>query len=77
MSDSTDLIEDNYGKLESFSLEQLGIFVSILLAGTGGLLAVCFKSRCDVIETPCIKLHRKVPDETAPSEVDYNNQDNP
>jgi len=67
---SSDYIEDNFGKLESFSLEQLGIFVSILLAGTGGLLAVCFKSRCDTIKTPCISIHRKVPDDTPAVEED-------
>lgn len=67
----SDYIEDNYGKLESFSLEQLGIFVSILLAGTGGLLAVCFKSRCDTIKTPCISIHRKV-QEDPPAVVEDN-----
>lgn len=46
-------------KLESFTLEQLGLFITLILSSLAGCLVVCFKSRCDRIESPCLKIHRK------------------
>jgi len=46
-------------KLESFTLEQLGLFITLILSSLAGCLVVCFKSRCDRIDTPCLKIHRK------------------
>jgi len=46
-------------KLESFTLEQLGLFITLILGSLSACLVVCFKSRCDRIDTPCIKIHRK------------------
>ncbi len=45
-------------QLEDFSLEQLSIFIVAILGACGGVCAVLFKSKCDRIETPCLKLHR-------------------
>lgn len=45
-------------KLEDFSLEQLSIFIVAVLAGASACLLACFKSKCDRIETPCLKIHR-------------------
>ena len=45
--------------MKDFTLEQLGLFITLLLGGCGGLLAVCFKSRCDRIECCGFKIHRK------------------
>jgi len=46
-------------QLENFTLEQLGLFITLILGSLSACLLVCFKSRCDRIETPCLKLHRK------------------
>lgn len=46
-------------KLESFTLEQLGLFITLILGSLSACLVVCFKSRCDRIDTPCMKIHRK------------------
>ena len=45
-------------KLEDFSLEQLSIFIVAVLAGLSACLLACFKSKCDRVETPCLKIHR-------------------
>ena len=45
-------------KLESFSLEQLSIFIVAVLGALSGCLVVCFRSKCDRISTPCLKIHR-------------------
>ena len=46
--------------LQSFSIEQLGIFVVSVL----GSIAICIKaiqkSRCDSIQFGCIKIHRNI-----------------
>ena len=46
-------------KLQDFSLEQLGLFITLILGSLSACLVVCFKSRCDKIDTPCFKIHRK------------------
>jgi len=48
--------------MKEYSIEQLGLFITLMIGSCGGLLAICFKSRCDEITTPCLKIHRKVPD---------------
>jgi len=48
--------------MKEYTIEQLGLFITLMIGSCGGLLAICFKSRCDNIETPCFKIHRKVPD---------------
>ena len=45
-------------KLESFSLEQLSIFIVAVLGALSGCLVVCFRSKCDKISTPCLTIHR-------------------
>jgi hypothetical protein len=51
-----------------FTLGELATAVTIMAASLGGLLAVCFKSRCDDISCcfGCVKIHRNVPAEEAP-----------
>lgn len=52
-----------------YSLGELSTAVVIILGAAGGLLAVCFKSRCDQIRLcwGCCDVHREVAstDETA------------
>ena len=45
-------------KLESFTLEQLGLFITLILGSLSGCLVVCFRSKCDKISTPCLTIHR-------------------
>ncbi len=49
-----------------YSLGELSTAVVIILGAAGGLLAVCFKSRCDKIRLcwGCCDLHREVPPST-------------
>lgn len=56
-------------KLEDFSLEQLSIFIVAVLAGASACLLACFKSKCDRIETPCLKIHRNPEAITEPQAV--------
>lgn len=60
------------GNLENFSLEQLSIFIVAVLGACGGCIAVLFKSKCDTISTPCLKIHRKI-DNTKSNELPKNN----
>ena len=60
-------------QLESFSIEQLGLFVTLILGSLSACLLVCFKSRCDVISTPCLKIHRKPLED---NNNNYNNNNN-
>jgi hypothetical protein len=52
-----------------FSLGELATAVTIMAASLGGLLAVCFKSRCDDISCcfGCLKIHRNVPSFEGPT----------
>ena len=45
-----------------YSLEQLGLFITLLLSGTSGLLLVCYKSRCTTISCfwDCCKIDRQL-----------------
>jgi hypothetical protein len=47
----------------AFTLGELATAVTIMAASLGGLLAVCFKSKCDDISLcyGCCKIHRNVP----------------
>ena len=36
--------------MEDYTIEQLGLFITLLLGGLGGLFAICFKSRCKTIK---------------------------
>jgi hypothetical protein len=52
----------------AFTLGELATAVTIMAASLGGLLAVCFKSKCDDINIcyGCCKIHRNVPQEDEP-----------
>ena len=49
-----------HGQLDNFTLEQLGLFITLLLGGVGGLLAIIFKSRCKKVKCCCIECDRDV-----------------
>lgn len=46
--------------MKEFTIEELGLFITIILGGCGGLFAVIFKSRCKTIKTPCLSCEREV-----------------
>jgi len=45
-------------KLQPFSLEQMGLFITLILGSLSACLLVCFRSKCDKISTPCLTIHR-------------------
>lgn len=45
--------------METFTIEQLGLFITLLAGACGGLLAIIIKSRCDKIDCLCLHIHRK------------------
>ena len=36
--------------MKDFTIEQLGLFITLILSGTGALFLICFKSRCKTIK---------------------------
>lgn len=58
--------------MEPFTIEQLGLFITLMATACGGLLAILIKSRCDKIDCLCLKIHRKPlppPGGVSPDEV--------
>ena len=47
-------------ELQSFTLEQLGLFITLILGSLSGCIVVLFKSRCSEINTPCCNLKREI-----------------
>ena len=48
-------------QMGEFSMEELGVFVTICATSLGGLLAVLWKSRCSKIKICCLECERAVP----------------
>ena len=46
--------------MESFTLEQLGLFITLMGGTLSAIIVACFKSRCRNIKTPCISCDRQV-----------------
>lgn len=46
--------------MEAFTLEQLGLFITLMGGTASALIIACFKSRCRNINTPCISCDREV-----------------
>ena len=46
--------------MESFTLEQLGLFITLMGGTLSAIIVACFKSRCKNIKTPCISCDRQV-----------------
>ena len=63
-----------HGQLDNFTLEQLGLFITLLLGGVGGLLAIIFKSRCKKVKCCCIECDRDVILPTLTGESDILNR---
>ena len=55
--------------METYTIEQLGLFITLCMAGCGGLLAIVWKSRCKRISTPCVQCDRDVPPKPEPEVV--------
>ena len=54
------------GKMADFTMEDLGLFITLMATACGGLLAVVFKSRCKVIRCCGASIEREIihtPDE--------------
>lgn len=49
--------------MEDFTIEQLGLFITLILGGVGGLMAVCYKSRCKSIKCCGCVIDRYLSDE--------------
>jgi len=49
-------------KMADFTMEELGVFVTLCMASCGGLLAIIWKSRCKRIKTLCFECDREVLD---------------
>ena len=43
-----------------FTIEQLGLFITLMGGTLSAIIVACFKSRCSHIKTPCISCDRKV-----------------
>ena len=46
--------------MQSFTIEQLGLFITLMGGTASALIIACFKSRCRNIKTPCISCDREV-----------------
>jgi hypothetical protein len=46
--------------MESFTLEQLGLFITLMGGTLSAIIIACFKSRCRTINTPCLSCNRDV-----------------
>tara|TARA_R110000823_G_C15694537_1_gene475755 strand:+ start:52 stop:276 length:225 start_codon:yes stop_codon:yes gene_type:complete len=49
--------------MENYTIEQLGLFITLILGGVGGLFAICFKSRCKTIKCCGCMIERYLSDE--------------
>ena len=47
-------------KMGDFTMEELGVFVTLCMASCGGLLAIVWRSRCKRIKTCCFECDREV-----------------
>ncbi len=47
-------------QMASYTIEELGMFITICGAVITGCIAVIIRSRCKTIDTPCIKCKREV-----------------
>ena len=45
--------------MENFTLEQLGLFITLMGGTLSAIIVACFKSRCKNIKTPCISCDRE------------------
>ena len=46
--------------MDSFTIEQLGLFITLMATSASAIIIACFKSRCRNINTPCISCDRDV-----------------
>ena len=46
--------------MDSFTIEQLGLFITLMGGTLTAIIVACFKSRCRKISTPCISCDREV-----------------
>jgi len=46
--------------MQSFTIEQLGLFITLMGGTLTAIIIACFKSRCRNIKTPCISCDREV-----------------
>ena len=46
--------------MEGFTIEQLGLFITLMGGTASAIIVACFKSRCSKIQTPCISCDRDV-----------------
>ena len=46
--------------MEGFTIEQLGLFITLMGGTASAIIVACFKSRCSKISTPCISCDRYV-----------------
>jgi hypothetical protein len=47
-------------QMASYTIEELGMFITIVGAVLTGCIAVIIKSRCKTIDTPCVKCKREI-----------------
>tara|TARA_R110000824_G_scaffold302484_1_gene490256 strand:- start:2 stop:181 length:180 start_codon:yes stop_codon:yes gene_type:complete len=46
--------------MQSFTIEQLGLFITLMGGTASAIIIACFKSRCRNIKTPCMSCDREV-----------------
>ena len=46
--------------MDTFTIEQLGLFITLMGGTLTAIIVACFKSRCRKISTPCITCDREV-----------------
>ena len=46
--------------MENFTIEQLGLFITLMGGTFSAIIIACFKSRCRTIKTPCLSCDRDV-----------------
>ena len=52
--------------METFTIEQLGLFITLMGGTLSAIIVACFKSRCSKIKTPCISCDRDTSSESKP-----------
>lgn len=64
------------GKLDDYSLDQVAGSAALIISSIGGLLLICFKSRCTNVRLlwGCYDCQRSVPDETEDNKKEKDNK---
>ena len=61
--------------MKDFTIEQLGLFITLILSGTGALFLICFKSRCKTIKCCGCMVERFLTDDVKLKQIEQMEKD--